>query len=149
MKLYLGADHGGFELKNKLVEFLKDQNYQLEDLGADSFQADDDYPDYAVKVARAVAKNPDESLGILLCRSGGGMVIAANKVKGIRAVDCFNQVSAEHAKKDNDANVITLGADWLDFDQAKKIVKTFIKTEFSQAPRHIRRIKKIVEIERN
>ncbi len=149
MKLYLGADHGGLELKNALREFLKDNGYQLEDLGANSLKADDDYPDYALKVARAVTNDANHSLGILLCRSGAGMVIAANKVEGIRAVDCFNRVSAEHAREDNDANVIALGADWLDFEQARKIVMTFVETKFSHAPRHIRRIKKIAKIERN
>ncbi|MEA2056220.1 MAG: RpiB/LacA/LacB family sugar-phosphate isomerase [Patescibacteria group bacterium] len=147
MKLYFAADHGGFELKQQLIEYFQEK-YEVIDLGADHFQEDDDYPDLAAKLARILINETDEARGILLCRSGGGMAIVANKIAGIRAVDIFDEKSARHARADNKANVISLGADWLNLDQAIKAIETFLQTRFSQEPRHIRRIKKIAQLEK-
>ncbi len=144
--IYLGADHGGYELKQTLKDWLDQAGYQVKDLGAYELDAEDDYPKFAAAVARAVSQN-ESSLGILICRSGGGMVIAANKIAGIRAVEVFNQVSAEHAKQHNHANVISLAADWMTAEEAKSIVKAFLKTSFSDEPRHQRRIKQIHSLE--
>ena len=148
MKIFLGADHRGFELKEKLKEWLKDHSYAVEDLGARELVPDDDYPDYAVAVARKVAEDPENNRGILLCGSGVGMDIAANKVKGIRATVTWNEQSAEHARTHDDVNVISLPADWTSPQDAAEIVRTFLETKFSGEERHARRLQKIEEIER-
>lgn len=146
MKIYLGADHGGFELKEKIKERLAQWGYTFEDLGNTVFDPSDDYPDFAFKVAKAVAKNPD-SRGILTCRSAAGMVIAANKVKGARAAAAFNSTAAKHSREHNDANILALSGDWTDEKQAKELLKVWLETPFSGEERHIRRIKKIEEYE--
>lgn len=142
MKIYLGADHGGFELKEKIKQWLTHWHYQYEDLGNTVFDKDDDYPQFAFKVAEKVAKEP-QALGILLCRSAAGMVIAANKVKGARAVAVFDLKSAIHSKEHNNANILGLSGDWLSEDQASQILKAWLKTPFSQDERHQRRIRQI------
>lgn len=144
--IYLGADHGGYELKQTLKDWLAQAGYQTKDLGAHELDPKDDYPKFAAAVARAVSQD-ENGLGILICRSGGGMVIAANKIAGIRAVEVFNQVSAEHAKQHNHANVISLAADWMTENEAKAIVKAFLETEFTHEPRHQRRIEQIHALE--
>jgi ribose 5-phosphate isomerase B len=146
MQIFIGADHGGFKLKNNLVDWLLDQNIKVIDLGAKKLDNQDDYPDFSLKVAKEVANNP-ESFGILICRSGGGASIAANKVKNIRAVNVFDKKSTVHAKEDNDANIMTLGANWCDLEQAKELVTVFLETKFSNLERHIRRIGKIEKYE--
>lgn len=140
--VYLGADHGGYQLKEKIKIWLQRQNIQFEDCGATTLDPDDDYPDFAVAVARKVAQDP-ESKGILLCRSGAGMVIAANKVSSIRAVEVFDERSARHAREHNDANVASLSADWLDESTVFATLSTFLSTPFPNEERHVRRIKKI------
>lgn len=149
--IYIGADHGGFELKENIKIWLKELGYRVEDLGANSLVSDDDYPDFAVAVATKVAaesKTVEEYIaGILLCRSGGGMVIAANKIKGIRAVSVFDEQSAVLAKKKNDANVISISADLTAEDQVKEIILAYLEANFSGEERHVRRINKIKELE--
>lgn len=140
--IYLGSDHGGFEFKEELKIFLQKKNYKFEDLGNVVYDKEDDYPDYAFKVAKKVASNKN-SKGILLCRSSAGMVIAANKIKGIRAVSVFDVKSAQHSRQHNDANIIALSGDWLDNKKMFKIIEIFLNTEFSNEERHIRRIEKI------
>jgi ribose 5-phosphate isomerase B len=144
--IYIGSDHGGFELKGKIKKFLDANKYKCMDMGNKTFEKEDDYPDYAFKVAEKVAKEKD-ALGILFCRSSGGMIIAANKVKNIRAVSVSDEKSARHAREHNDANVIALSGDWMDEAQAKKIVKTFLESKFSNEDRHVRRLKKISKYE--
>lgn len=142
MTIFLGADHGGFELKNQLKIWLSDQGHQVEDCGAFAMDAQDDYPDFAFAVADKVANQP-ESRGILLCRSGGGMTIAANKVRGIRAVTVDSVKAAAHAREHHDANIISLGADWLNPDDIQSIITTFLNTPASPDVRHVRRRQKI------
>lgn len=143
MKIYLGADHGGFELKEKFKEYLSNNdNYELEDCGAASFVADDDYPDFAFVVAEKVASD-QQSLGVLFCRSGSGMVIAANKVKEIRAVEIYDQQIAAHAKSHNQANVIAFSGDYLSAEQMFALFEIFIKEAINQDERHQRRLQKI------
>lgn len=142
MTIYLGADHGGFPLKEKVKTWLTQWRYAFEDKGAVSLNPDDDYPDFAFAVADAVAKN-EQDRGILICRSSGGMVIAANKVCGVRAVAVFDEKGAKMAREHNNANILGLSGDWLDEEKAKAIVKTFITTQFSQDARHQRRLDKI------
>jgi ribose 5-phosphate isomerase B len=146
MTIILGADHGGYKLKETIKNWLIKQDYSIIDVGADAFDPKDDYPLYAAKVARQVVADK-QALGILFCRSGAGMTIAANKIKGIRAVEVFNPTSAKHAKEHNNANIISLSADWLDLDQAKEIIDSFLKTEFTQEERHLRRINQIHAVE--
>lgn len=146
MKIFLGADHGGFKLKEDVKGWLALQNYEVEDLGAQEYQPDDDYPDFAFAVAEQV-KEHDDAIGILFCRSGGGMTIAANKVEGIRAVDVFDLTSAIHAKTNNNANVICFGADWMEPSETKMILQNFLDTQFNREERHVRRLKKIEEKE--
>jgi ribose 5-phosphate isomerase B len=140
--VYLGADHGGFSLKEKIKEWLTEWGVVFKDVGAYQIDPDDDYPAYAVAVSRSVVDDPDGQ-GILVCRSSGGMIIAANKIRGIRAVAVFDEKSAKHAREHNNANVIGLSGDWISDDDAKKIVEVFLSTSFSSEIRHHRRVEQI------
>lgn len=148
MRVYLGADHGGYNLKEKIKSWLDEWGYPYEDLGNIQLDNSDDYPDFAFKVAEAVARNPD-SLGILACRSATGMVIAANKVRGVRAIDAYNEKVALHGRDNNYANILALSGDWLSTDQARKIIKVFIETSYSAEDRHKRRVETINKYESN
>lgn len=147
MKIYLGSDHAGFKVKEKLKKFFEKKNIDYEDLGAEKYEEKDDYPDYAFKVAKKVSKDKG-SRGILICGSGMGMEIAANKVKGIRAVAPYDEYSAKMSRLDNDANVIGLRGRRFPFEKIKRIVSVWLKTDFSKAKRHKRRINKISSYER-
>ena len=148
MKVYLATDHGGYELKEILKKWLKEEDFEVEDIGAHSFDPNDDYPDFIIPLARKVAQEPD-SLGIISGRSGNGEAIAANKIKGIRAAVCINEEMARKAKEHNNANILSLGADYMSVDEAKNVVKAFLETPFSNDVRHVRRIEKIKKIEEN
>lgn len=141
-KLYLGSDHAGFEVKEKLKKFLDSNKIAYEDLGAKKYDKKDDYPDFAFKVGEKVASDKN-SKGILVCGSGAGMVIAANKIRGVRAVEGYDSYSARMSRIDNDANVLGLRARNFSFDKIKKIVSVWINTDFSWEKRHTRRIRKI------
>lgn len=145
--IYLGADHGGFALKEQLKTWLTDWQLAFTDLGATVLDPADDYPDFALAVAQAVATAPAEHRGILACRSAAGVVIAANKVKSIRAVAPLTAQAAQHSREHNDANVIGLSGDWLDETTAKAIVQTWLQTPFSGEARHQRRLDKITQFE--
>jgi ribose 5-phosphate isomerase B len=144
-KIYLGSDHAGFELKEKIKDFLKGNGYKFEDMGPVEYSSGDDYPDYAVLVANEVSKTGD--LGILVCSSGVGMCIAANKVKGIRAVNAYNIKIAQKSREHNNTNILCLGQDYIDIDTAKEIVKVWLSTYFSSEEKHHRRIYKISRFE--
>lgn len=144
-KIYLGSDHAGFELKEKIKDFLKNNGYNYEDIGPAEYSAGDDYPDYAVLVANEVSKTGD--FGILVCSSGVGMCITANKVKGIRAVNAYNAKIAQKSREHNDTNILCLGQDYIDIDTAKEIVKTWLATDFSPEEKHHRRVYKISKFE--
>ena len=152
-KIVIGADHGGYKLKEELKPFLKQLGYQVEDVGTNSEESVD-YPDYAIKVGEAVGKEDSltaqfpKVMGILLCRSAAGMMIAANKIKGVRAVAAFDETSAKHSREHNAANVLGLSGDWMTAEQAKKVVKAWIEAPFPGEERHLRRIQKIVELEK-
>lgn len=138
----IGSDHGGYELKKIIIEELKD--FDFKDYG--TFSTDSvDYPDIAIPLAEDVANGKCDR-GILVCRSGIGMDIMANKVKGVRAALCFNAKMAEMAKRHEDANIITIGADYVTKEEAIDIVKSWIKSEF-EGERHQRRIDKIKQYE--
>ena len=142
--IFLGTDHGGFELKEKVKKWLEEWKEEYSDLGNKEYDKEDDYPDYALAVSRQVAKG---GKGILFCRSAAGMVIAANKIAGVRAISAFDEESAQHSREHNDANVLVLSGDWLDDEKAEKIIQTWLNTEFTQEERHVRRLNKIKEIE--
>lgn len=150
MKIYIGSDHAGWELKNELVAFLAGEGYEVVDKGAFEYKEDDDYPDFILPVAEAMAKDP-EAKGIVLGGSGQGEAIAANKIKGIRAVVYYGghkdilTLSREH----NDANILSLGARFMHTEEAKNAVKLWLETEFSGDERHVRRLKKISDYESN
>lgn len=145
--IYIGADHRGFKLKETLKSYLQTLNYSSEDLGAIVYDQNDDYPDFALQVAQKVAENPDENRGILICGSGVGVDIVANKIKNICSALCFDINQAKSSRNDDSANVLSLPADFISEDLAKKIVKTWLETPFSSLERYVRRIKKIKEIE--
>lgn len=146
MKVYFGADHGGFELKDRLEGYVSELGYETEDFGAHKLDPEDDYPDFVFLVAEKVARGED-AVGIVIGRSGNGEAIAANKVKGIRAAVCTNVEMARKAREDNDANILALGADYISEDEAGEIVKTFLETPFSSGERHKRRLQKVSDFE--
>lgn len=146
MKVYISSDHGGYQLKEELKEYLSELGYEVEDLGAHELNLEDDYPVFAFPVAEKVAQNSG-AFGIVVGRSGNGEAIAANKVKGIRAALCWNEEVAKKAREHNNANVLSLGTDYIDTEKAKIIVKTFLETPFSGEERHKRRIEKIKNYE--
>ncbi len=149
MTIYLGADHRGFALKEKLKQMLVDEAYDVVDCGATAYMPDDDYPDFAAAVAEAVGKNPGDQgdRGILMCGSGFGVDIVANKFSGIRAVLPMSPDHAYQARHDDDANVLALAANFIDEATAQKIVKIFLSTPFAHEERYRRRIDKISRLE--
>jgi len=149
--IYLGADHRGFELKEKVKVFLEEEGREFEDLGNTIYDREDDYPDFGEAVARRVGENPDENRGILFCGSGVGMDIEANKFKGVRSALVWSDDGdlVRRSREHDGANVLSLPADFLAERQAKKIVKTWLETSFTSEERHRRRIEKISALERN
>jgi ribose 5-phosphate isomerase B len=145
MKIYLGADHAGFEFKNVLREHLFHAGYEVEDLGPETLDQDDDYPTYAYKVATKVLGGDDDK-GILVCGSGQGMAIAANRVRGVRAAVVWNVEGAKETRRDNDSNVLSLPARMIDQDTAIAIVDAWLKEKFSGEERHQRRLDQIEEL---
>ena len=146
--IYLGSDHAGLKLKEKIMSYLKKKNINLEDLGAYIFNQKDDYPDYILSVAKKVSDDKS-SLGIILGKSGQGEAIAANKVKGIRAalIYSFNRKIITLSKEHNDSNILSLGAGFLTDREAIEAVKLWLETKFSNSERHKRRLKKIENFE--
>lgn len=142
MTIFIGADHRGFEAKNKLMEYLQEKNVRVEDMGAYEYDALDDNPDFAGKVAGAVLQNPQEFLGIVLCGSGAGVSISANRFKGIYCGLSFNVDQVKSAKAHDHLNVIALPVDYVDFEEMKKIVDTFIETPKKEDEKYLRRLQK-------
>jgi len=145
MKIALGADHAGFELKDHLARVLTEEGHQPQDHGTTS-PASVDYPDFAAAVARAVRRG-DADLGILVCGTGLGVAIAANKVDGIRAATCNDLFTARMARAHNDANVLTLGARVVGVGVAEEIVRSFLSTGYDGGERHDRRLRKLHALE--
>ena len=145
--IYLAADHHGFKVKEELKKYLRNLGYNFEDLGNKIFDPADDYTDFAERVAKKVSRE-QENKGILICGSGIGMTIVANKFKKIRAALCFNEKMAQRARSHNDANILCLPADFLPLAKIKKIVKIWLETKFSNEENHKRRIEKIKRYER-
>ena len=147
-KIFLGADHAGFELKEEVKRYLKGLGMEVEDKGAYKFDSQDDYPDFIVHVAKKVAEDPKNNKGIIFGASGQGEAISANKIKGIRAALYYggSMNIVKLSRTHNNANILSLGARFLKKDEAIEAVDTWLKTDFSNEARHIRRIKKIEDI---
>ncbi len=146
MKIAIGADHGGFHLKTALVEYIKKLGHTVEDLGTHSEQPAD-YPDYARAVAQTVIDKKAER-GVLICGSGVGACVAANKFPGIRAAVCHDTFSAHQGVEDDNMNILCLGARVIGPELAKEIVRVYLSASFSGAERHVRRLGKVEAIEK-
>ncbi|NYI08388.1 ribose-5-phosphate isomerase [Allostreptomyces psammosilenae] len=146
MRVYLGSDHAGFELKNHLVEWLKGAGHEPVDLGPAVYDAEDDYPPFVLRAAERTAADPD-SLGVVIGGSGNGEAIAANKVKGVRAALVWSEDTARLGREHNNANVISLGARQYSAEEAVRFVEIFLGTAYSGAERHTRRIEQLAAYE--
>lgn len=147
MLIYIGADHRGFNLKESLKIFLKNQGYEVVDVGNIHYDDKDDYVDFAVAVAKKVSLDSEASRGILICGSGAGVDIAANKFRNVRSVLAISPDQVYEARHDDDVNVLSLAADFTSETDAQKITETFLETPFGKEERHQRRIDKISRIE--
>ncbi|MBU1289740.1 ribose 5-phosphate isomerase B [Patescibacteria group bacterium] len=145
MMLYIGSDHAGFYLKEELKKYLLELGYEFEDLGNKDLDPLDDYPDFALAVGKKVSETGGR--GLLICSTGLGMAIAANKVAGVRAAVCWDDFTALQSREHNDTNVLCLAGKALDTETAKKITRVWLETEFSGEERHKRRLSKIKEID--
>lgn len=155
MKIYIGTDHAGYVLKEKLVSSLKGQGYEVIDKGAFEYNEGDDYPDFVIPVAEAVSKDPDQVKGIILGATGQGEAIAANKFPHVRAVvyygksECVVDDEADvilRSRQHNNSNILSLGARYLTEEEMMSVVDLWLKTPFSNHEKHIRRLAKIDKI---
>jgi len=147
MVIYIGADHRGFELKEHLKNFLKAKGYQVVDLGAANYDKDDDYPDFAEAVARKVSLDYENARGILICASGVGVDVVANKFRNVRSALALTPDQAFDSRNDDDANVLSLAAEYLQPGEAEKIVTVWLETPFAAEERFRRRLDKISRLE--
>lgn len=145
--LYLGSDHGGYKLKEDLKKYLKTRKISFIDLGPKKLNPNDDYPEYAAKVAKAVQKDLKKNLGVLVCRSGQGVSIVANKFKGIRAGIAWNEHAARHGRRDDNINILCLPSDFISAEMAEDIVKVWLNTDFIFEEKYVRRLKEISKLE--
>jgi ribose 5-phosphate isomerase B len=148
MRVAIGADHGGFAMKEQLVKRLAAEGHEVIDFGNPVFDAADDYPDFAIPLAEAVAEG-DVERGILLCGSGVGASVAANKVIGARAALCHDRYSARQGVEDDAVNILCLGGRTTGIEVAWDCVEAFLSAKFSGAARHRRRLEKVKELERS
>lgn len=146
MKVFIGADHRGFERKEILKPWLESQGYEVVDCGNTVMDPLDDFPDFSFQVADSVAANAG-SLGVLICGSGGGVTIAANKVKGVRCVTASRVEDVKHNRAHDDANVVAIAANFTTEDETKALVRAFLETTFSGEEKYVRRIAKITKRE--
>ena len=144
--IYIGSDHRGYNLKEYLKDYLSKAKIPFKDVGNHKFDPEDDYPDFAFKVAQEVAKD-SANTGVMICGSGLGMAAAANKVKGIRAGLAVSEWFAKHGRENDNLNVLTLASDQTDFSAAEKILKTWLEAKFDPQPKYIRRVEKIGKAE--
>ncbi|WP_037576371.1 ribose-5-phosphate isomerase [Phaeacidiphilus oryzae] len=146
MRVYLGSDHAGYELKQHLVKWLAGNGHEPVDCGPHVYDAEDDYPPYVLRAAERTAADP-ESLGVVIGGSGNGEAIAANKVKGVRAALAWSEETATLGREHNNANVVSVGARMHSLAEATRFVEVFLATPFSAAERHQRRIDMLTEYE--
>ncbi|MER3458456.1 MAG: ribose 5-phosphate isomerase B [Chloroflexota bacterium] len=147
MRIALGADHGGFALKGEIAQMLADGGHEVIDLGAHTFNPADDYPDFAYAVALAVQRGEAER-GILICGSGVGASVAANKLPGIRAGLCHDTYSAHQGVEHDNINILCLGARVIGPELARELIRAFLAARFTGEERHVRRLAKVAAIER-
>lgn len=145
--IYISSDHGGFDLKTKILQHLQNKGYEIEDLGPFSFDPNDDYPDFAILLGNKV-KEHKENQGILICRNGVGMCLVTNKIPGIRCGISWNAPHARSSKRDDDTNVIAIPADYIDEETSFDTIEAWLTTAFSEEERHLRRLRKIVGLEK-
>ena len=146
MRIAIGADHAGFELKSSLVELLKGLGHEISDVGADKLNPSDDYPDFTKDLAQKVASGEAER-GVMVCGSGVGASVAANKVRGVRASVCHDTYSAHQGVEHDDMNVLCLGARIVGESLARELVDAFVSARFSEEDRHRRRLGKVISME--
>ena len=146
--IYLGSDHRGYEMKEKIKAWLHDTGREFEDMGPDHFDKDDDYPDYAKAVGEKVVLS-SENRGIILCGSGIGIAVAATKIDGIRAGTCTLPEQAEAVVIHDHINVLALSSDYIDEQTNKKIIDAFLKANYSDKDRYVNRLKKVEQIEKS
>ncbi|MFC3999233.1 ribose-5-phosphate isomerase [Nocardiopsis sediminis] len=147
MRVYIGSDHAGFELKEHLVSWLKENGHEVVDSGPAVYDGADDYPPFVLRAAEGVAADPG-ALGVVIGGSGNGEQIAANKVAGVRAALAWSEDTARLAREHNDANVISVGGRMHPLDEATRFVEVFLETPYSGEPRHTRRIDMLSDYER-
>jgi len=146
MRIAIGSDHRGYQLKAKVVAMLEEGGHEVDDvgtMGSDSV----DYPDYALIVGKKISRQESDR-GILVCGTGIGMAIAANKISGVRAATCWDELTAEMSRRHNDVNVLCLSADMLGEPLVRRLVEVWIKTDF-EGGRHARRVEKIAELDKS
>lgn len=146
--IYLGADHGGYKLKEQLKKFLTKKKLEFVDVGAKKLKAGDDYPDYAKIVGKKVSQNPMANSGLLICRSGQGVCIVANKFAHVRAALVWNEKEAKMSRTDDMTNVLCLPSDYISEKEAQGILNVWLNTPYSTEARHVRRVKKISALEK-
>ena len=146
MKVGLAADHGGFDMKRELAKLLADERHEVADFGAKEYDPNDDYPDFAIPLARALARGEVER-GVLLFGSGVGASVAANKIAGVRAAVCHDDFSARQGVEDDDMNILCFGGRTTGLAVAWDCTKNFVAAKFSGAERHRRRLSKVAQLE--
>ncbi len=146
MRIALGTDHAGFELKKEIARLLTSWGHEVNDVGAHAYEAQDDYPDFALRVAEAVVTHKSER-GVLVCGSGVGASIAANKIPGIRAAMCHDTYSAHQGVEHDDMNVLCIGARVIGPELAAEVLRGFLEARFTGEERHVRRLNKVKAIE--
>jgi len=142
MNIFVGADHRGFQLKNDIIEYLQSKNIRVEDMGNYEHNPEDDYPDFAQKVAKAVLQNPQSNLGLVICGSGIGVAISVNRFKGILCALGFRDDQVKHGRENDHINVLALPSDYLTLEQATQFVDTFLTTAPIMKEKYLRRAKK-------
>jgi ribose 5-phosphate isomerase B len=147
MKIGIAADHGGFYLKEKLLKILLDKGYDVKDFGAYALNSTDDYPDFVTPLAKALSKG-ELDRGIAVCGSGVGASIAANKINRVRAALVHDNFSAHQGVEDDDMNLLCMGGRVVGENVAAEIMETFLQANFTKAERHLRRLQKVAELEK-
>ena len=147
--IFIGSDHGGFQKKEDIKRLLNEMGVEFVDMGNTQYDANDDYPDFARAVAEEVSQSPDEHKGIVLCRSGVGVDIVANKFSGVRSALVSTEEMARFSRLHDNTNVLALAADYLTETEAIHVTQIWLQTPFSGEERHVRRLKKIAEIEKS
>lgn len=146
MKVLLGADHRGYELKSRYKHYIESIGYEVEDVNEAPLNPEDDYPLIAASLVNKLLAAGGQARGVLICGSGQGMAIAANRFKGIRACLCWNETEAKSSRNEDDSNILCLSTDHVDYEQSIKVISVWLSSEFAAASRYQRRIKELDEL---